>query len=249
MNLTGEMSGKVALITGANGGLGRATAQLFAAEGARLALLDLQDIANEAVPSGSHVKLVADVRDNTQVMAAVEQAIAAFGRIDILCHVAGIGGPEGLVSESDPDRFDRVVRTNLHGTYYVMRAVLPGMVARGGGSIVNWSSAAALMTRPSLGSYHASKSGVVALTKAVAVEYGPSGVRANALCPGAIETDELRRQAQSAPGMFDQMIAGTPLRRMGDADDIAQAALFLAGPRSKFITGVALAIDGGVCLL
>lgn len=245
-----EFQGRTTLVSGAAGGIGRATALLFAARGAHVACIDIAaDDCRETVrliqdAGGEAAMIEADLSTSTGAKQAVAAAISAFGHIDHAFNNAGVTG-----SHADPFDEARVRRTlavNLEGVYWAMEAEIAHMLARGGGTIVNTSSIAGLSGAVGALDYTAAKHGVVGLTGAAARRYGPAGIRINAVCPGLIRTrmsdeverDEARRQeivARLSP------ITGA----MGEAIDIAEAVLFLSSDRARFILGVALPVDGG----
>jgi NAD(P)-dependent dehydrogenase (short-subunit alcohol dehydrogenase family) len=248
-----RLKDQTAIITGAAGGIGRASALLFAAEGARVMLLDIHgpgvDETARDIREAGGVALarVCDVADPAQVEEAVAAALEAFGRIDILFNNAGVDLSKELV-DTTPEEWDRVLAVNLRSVYLMMRAVVPQMKRQGGGSIVNTASGVALRPRPTLAAYCASKGGVIALSKAAATELGDSGIRVNALCPGLIDTAMNRRFIESHADPEEalaRMMTNYPLGRMGTVDEVAHAALFLASAESGYVTGVAFAVDGG----
>jgi NAD(P)-dependent dehydrogenase (short-subunit alcohol dehydrogenase family) len=245
----GELQGQVAVITGAAQGMGRAVAERFAAEGATLVMLDVQADALQALASslgerGAKASArVLDISSAEQVTTVISDVIAELGRIDVLINAAGILHPTRF-DEMSIAEWDRVIGINLRGTFLPMHAVYPHMKARGRGSIVNFSSTAGL-TVSTLGGAHytASKHGVMGLTKALAREGGPFGVRVNAVCPGLIDTEMVR--ATIAPDRIRRYEAGFPISRLGTPDEVAEVVLFLASDRSAYITGVSLNISGG----
>ena len=245
----GELEGRVAVITGAAQGMGRAVTELFAAEGARLALVDVQADAVQALAASLRERGVdasagvVDISDATQVAMLIDTVLTERGRIDVLINAAGVLHPTRF-DDLTVAEWDRVIGINLRGTFLLMHAVYPHMKARGSGSIVNFSSTAGL-TVSTLGGAHytASKHGVTGLTKALAKEGGPFGVRVNAVCPGLIDTEMVR--ATIAPDRIRRYEAGFPISRLGTPDEVAELVLFLASERSAYITGVALNISGG----
>ena len=245
------LSGRIAVVTGAAAGIGRAIAERCAREGARLALGDndagaLAATAEELRRTGANVEwLTCDVRQNSHIEALVELCRTRFGDPDTLFANAGIEGPLAdpwNVSEED---FRNVVDVNLLGIWRAMRAVLPAMVARGSGSIVATASVAGLVGAGGLAAYVASKHGVVGLVRSVAISVAKAGVRVNALCPGMVDTALLRRLIDVQPALRDGLLALKPMGRLGELHEIAAAAVWLASSESSFVTGHALAIDGG----
>ncbi|OAI92301.1 SDR family NAD(P)-dependent oxidoreductase [Pseudomonas putida] len=246
------LTGKIAIVTGAASarGIGRATAQLFADHGAKVAIFDLD--ANAAAEAAAtlgegHLGLGANVADEAQVRDAVAQVLARFGRIDVLVNNAGITQPVKTLEITGAD-YDRILNVNLRGTLLMSQAVIPGMRNQGAGSIICMSSVSAQRGGGIFGGphYSAAKAGVLGLGKAMARELGPHNVRVNAITPGLIHTDitgglmqDERRHA---------IIEGIPLGRLGEARDVANAALFLASDLSSYLTGVTLDVNGGMLI-
>lgn len=246
---TGCLAGKVALITGAAGGIGRASAGRFLAEGAAVAALDREALPADAWPEGAEVlPLTADVTREAEVAAAVGEAAARFGRLDILFNVVGISGRrlgDGPVDACTEAGWDAVLAANLKSVYLCCRHVLPHMGR--GASIINLASVLGLVGDPLFAThaYAASKGGVIALTRAMAVTYAVRGIRVNALCPGLIETP-MSRRARSDPAILARLPDLQPLTgAFGRPEDVAAAALFLASDDAAFITGAVLPVDGG----
>lgn len=245
------MKDKVCLITGAGRGLGEAAARLLHREGARLALCDLnpegiQRLAGSLDPSGRGVLcLRADVTSETQVQAAVDEAVRFFGRIDVLVNCAGII-KHSPIEQMSLEAFESVIRVNLTGTFLSCRSVVPVMKKQGGGKIVNIASLGGRTGRPGVGvNYAASKAGVIGLTQTLAREVGPAGIYVNAIAPGPILT-ELTRAV--GPEIFATWNAGRVVNKDGLPEDVAEAVLFLASARSDWITGVTLDINGGLLI-
>ncbi len=246
---SGELAGRIALITGAAQGMGKAVAERLAAEGAVVVLTDLRAAALAAIETslrerGATARSTAlDIADPSQVEALVARVIADLGRIDIVVNAAGILHPTRF-DAMDVAEWDRVLGVNLRGTFLVMHAVYPHMKAQGRGSIVNFSSTAGL-TVSTLGGAHytASKHAVMGLTKAVAAEGGPFGVRVNAVCPGLIDTEMVR--ATIPPADIRRYEAAFPIHRLGTPEEVAELVLFLCSDRSAYITGTAMNISGG----
>jgi NAD(P)-dependent dehydrogenase (short-subunit alcohol dehydrogenase family) len=246
----GRLAGKVAIVTGGGSGIGRAAALRFAAEGAAVLVADVaganaEAVAKEATAAGGRaLGTGVDVTDRDQVTAMVERAVAEFGGVDVLMTAAGIIA-FGDVTETDPDVWERVLAVNLTGAYLCARAVIPLMVARGGGSIVTISSSTgAHDAAPGTAAYIASKGGVAMLTKAMAVDHAAAGVRVNAIAPGVVETP-LTAQIKANPAWYDAYAQKSALRRWARPDELAGAVVYLASDASSFVTGSVLYVDGG----
>jgi len=253
-----RLANKVAVITGAASGQGRAAAELFAAEGARLALTDWsgeagQQVAEALRAAGHEVLFVrGDVSRAADVEALRAATLERFGQVDVLYNNAGVSfsGPfrVGTVLDIPEDDWDAMIAVNLKGVYLVTRAFLPTMIAARTGSIVNTSSSAAVVGMVNNDSYTASKGGVLALTRALAVRFGKYGIRVNALIPGPIDTPMIAG-VLARPGAREATEAMTALRRLGRPEEVARCALFLASDESSFVTGAALVVDGGQTVL
>jgi NAD(P)-dependent dehydrogenase (short-subunit alcohol dehydrogenase family) len=248
-----QLSEKVALITGAASGIGRATALLFAREGAAVALADLnadagQSVADEIAQSGGRTFFEpVDVTRAADCRRLVERAIREFGRIDILFNNAGIIR-RATVLELSEDDWDRVMAVNVKSIYLLSREVIPHMQKAGGGTIINTASGWGLTGGAKAAVYCASKGAVVLLTKAMAVDHGPQKIRVNCICPGDTDTGMLREEAKQLGEENSRFLAESakrPLGRVGTPEEIAQAALYLASDASSFVTGTALVVDGG----
>ena len=248
-----QLSGKVAVITGAASGIGRATAILFAREGAALALADVnvdagQRVSDEIVHAGGRAVFeTVDVTLAADCRRLVERAIREFGRIDILFNNTGIIRRSTILELSEDD-WDRVMAVNVKSIFLMSRQVIPIMAKAGGGSIVNTASGWGLAGGPRAAVYCASKGAVVILTKAMAIDHGPQKIRVNCICPGDTDTGMLRSEAQQLGEPEDRFLAESarrPLGRIGKPEEIAQAALYLASEASSFVTGTALVVDGG----
>jgi len=242
----GVLEGQRAVVTGGASGIGRAVCERFAAEGAAVAVLDRNgDGAREVAATVGGSAFEVDVCDAAAVDATTADAVAALGGLTILVTNAGISDLS-LLHETDPARFERLVRVNLLGTFHSMRSALPHLLASGGGTIVNNASGSA--TRPTYGelAYSSAKAGVVALTRGAAQEYGPT-VRVNSVSPGVIRTP-LSEPMFQLEGALEPAWAATPLGRAGTAEEVADVILFLASDQSRYITGQDLIVDGGLGL-
>jgi 3-oxoacyl-[acyl-carrier protein] reductase len=241
----GRFSGKVAFITGGARGIGRATAQAFAGEGARVIVADVDAEASEATAralGGGAIGLAIDVADPQSVKSVVAAALSRAERIDVLVNNAGITRDASLIKTSD-EAWDSVIAVNLSGTFYMTREVAPHMVGRGSGAIVNASSIVGIYGNFGQSNYVATKSGVIGMTRVWARELGRKGVRVNCIAPGFIATDMTAKMPED---VLEGMKKKTPLGRLGTPDDVARAYLFLASDEASFINGQVLGVDGGL---
>jgi NAD(P)-dependent dehydrogenase (short-subunit alcohol dehydrogenase family) len=251
MNPTYDFSGQVALVTGASSGLGLATAEAFAVSGAAVVLADINEkalqVATEKLTSAGRkvLALVCDVTDEAQVAAMIERIVAHFGSLDMAFNNAGIQVPPSDAADETAENFDLVNGVNLRGVWACMKHELRHMRAQGSGAIVNCSSLGGLVGLPGRASYHASKHGVIGLTTSAALEYAPRNIRINAICPGTINTPMVSDMI--AKGELDraEAEANQPINRLGTAEEIAHAVLWLCSPGAGFVIGVALPVDGG----
>ncbi|HVX68893.1 MAG TPA: glucose 1-dehydrogenase [Mycobacteriales bacterium] len=241
----GELDGKVAVITGAGSGMGRASAQVFVAHGAKVVCADISGAEEQTAKELGEAAIAVhcDVADEASVVAMFDAAVSAFGRVDAACNVAGVAGG-GPLAEATLEEYQRITSINMLGVLLGTKHAINAMLKTGGGSIVNWSSIGGLGASPiGTGIYSASKAGVHAITKSAAVEYGAQKIRANALCPGFIET-----AMTGGPGTaekFPQLVQGSALKRAGLAAEVAEVAAFLASDRAAYLTGQIIAVDGG----
>lgn len=249
--ITYDFTGQVAFVTGAGAGMGAATARAFANASAAVAVVDRDGegaarLADELTGLGHRaLGIGCDVSDEGQVADAVRQTVRAFGRLDMAFNNAGIMLPPVDAAEETAEAFDRIVAVNLRGVWASMKHELVPMRAQGSGSIVNCSSLGGLVGGAGRATYHATKHGVIGQTKSVALQYGPHGVRVNAVCPGTILTPMVEQM--TARGELDQEVlaAGVPLGRLGRAEEIAAAVLWLCSDGASYVTGVALPVDAG----
>jgi NAD(P)-dependent dehydrogenase (short-subunit alcohol dehydrogenase family) len=249
----GRLDGKVAVITGAGSGIGRVSAELFAAEGAKVVVADVvatnaAEVAAGIVGTGGEAVAVSvDVSDEAQVATMVHAAVENYGGLHVLFNNAGIfPDDDGGVLDTPPETWQKVMEVNLKGVWLGCRAAVPAMLASGGGSIVNVASFVALVGAATAQiAYTASKGGVLAMTREIAVEYARQGIRANSLCPGPIETP-LLAELLSDPARRQRRLVHIPVGRFGRPEEIARAALFLASDDASFVTGSALVVDGGI---
>ncbi len=248
--LSWGLQGKVSIITGAANGIGQACARLFAQQGAKVVLADIQDaqgqaLAQELVAQGHQASFVhCDVGIKADVDALVEQVMQQHGRIDVLVSNAGIfkASPFLEVSESD---FDEVLRVNLKGAFLMGQAAARAMKTTGGGAIVHMSSVNGVMAIPEIASYNVSKGGINQLTRAMALALADDGIRVNAVAPGTIATELARQAVLTSDAARSKILSRTPMKRLGEPEEVARAVAFLASDASSYITGEILTIDGG----
>ena len=249
----GRLDGKVALITGGASGMGMVASKLFASEGAAVVLTDVADDAGEAVAAeietggGRALYVHADVSDEADAEAMVKATVDRFGGLSILYNNAGVMlGQDGSVTENDVSVWDTTLGINVKGVAFGCKYGIPAMIASGGGSLVNVASFVAWMgAATSQTAYTSSKGAVLAMTREIAVEFARRGVRCNALCPGPIDTP-LLAELLSDPARRQRRFVHIPMGRLGRAEELAKAALFLASDDSSFMTGASLVVDGGI---
>jgi NAD(P)-dependent dehydrogenase (short-subunit alcohol dehydrogenase family) len=249
--MAGILENKVALITGASSGIGRATAKIFAREGARLVLVDVVETGGQETlqmvkgVGAAAIFFKADVSKSADVDTAVSQAVATYGRLDCAFNNAGIGGAGRLTHEYSEEEWNRVISINLTGVWLCMRAEITQMLKQGGGAIVNTSSIMGLTGAIRVPAYTAAKHGVAGLTKAAALEYGRHGIRINAVCPAPIYTPLLMSAFEKRPDMEERYARSEPMKRLGQPGEVGEAVAWLCSDRASYVTGLPMPVDGG----
>ncbi|WP_219893445.1 SDR family NAD(P)-dependent oxidoreductase [Aquisediminimonas profunda] len=249
--MNGLLAGKVIIVTGAGGGIGKASALLFALEGASVVATGRTDetvaeVADEIRKAGGKcIGLRVDVAVGADCGLMVETAVKSFGRLDGAFNNAGIDGPIAPAADYPEAAFDEVIAINLKGIWNCMRFQIPAMLATGGGAIVNNASALSEVGQFGMVGYCASKAGVLGLTRAAALDYGAQGVRVNALSPGVVETPMMTSQMNSYPDLRGMLLARHPIGRLGAPEELAEAAAWMLSDRSKFMLGANVSVDGG----
>jgi NAD(P)-dependent dehydrogenase (short-subunit alcohol dehydrogenase family) len=246
-----ESKERVALITGASSGIGKATALAFAREGNRVVLGDVSPEGEAVVKEIERlygtpaVFLRCDVSNNSDVERLVQTAVNRFGRVDYAFNNAGIEGVQATTAECTEENWQRTIDVNLKGVWLCMKHEIPVMLKQGKGSIVNCASIAGMVGFPNIPAYVASKHGIIGLTQNAALEYAKQGIRINAVCPGVIDTPMVQRFTGNLPQNIKAMEAAEPVGRLGKPEEIADAVIWLSSDRASFVTGHSLAVDGG----
>ena len=250
--MAGRLDGKVALVTGGGSGIGQATALIFAREGAKVVAADItveggEETVRQIQAAGGDATFVkTDVSKAAEVEALVNKTVETYGQLDCAFNNAGIEGAAKFTTECTEEEFDRTIAVNVTGVWLCMKYEIQHMLSHGGGSIVNTASAAGLIGLPSASDYVASKHAVVGLTKTAALEYAKSGIRVNAVCPGAIATPMIARSAQAIPGFDELAVAMEPVGRFGQSSEIGEAVAWLCSDAASFVTGIPMSVDGGM---
>ena len=247
-----QLKGKVALVTGGGSGIGKATALAFGGNGARVAVVDVdvtsgEDTAHRVAEAGSEaIFLHADVGNGEQVKATIDKIVANFGRLDYACNNAGVSGAQARTADCTEENWDRTILVNLKGVWLCMKYEIHRMLEQGWGAIVNTSSVAGLVGLKGWSAYVASKHGVLGLTKSAALEYAKAGIRINAVCPSIINTSMAECFTGGDPRVEAHILGQQPLSRMGTPEEVAEAVVWLCSDAASFVTGHALAVDGGL---
>jgi NAD(P)-dependent dehydrogenase (short-subunit alcohol dehydrogenase family) len=251
MTSMGALEGKVAVVTGAAMGIGRSSAEIYAREGAKVVVADIdvdgghETVARIEAAGGEASFIRTDVAERAEVWAMVEHAVATYGGLDCAHNNAGIAAPLAKLADYPDDGWDRTLAVMLTGVYHCMKAEIPRMLERGGGAIVNTASGVGLVGYPGQAAYTASKHGVLGLTKVAALDYGSQGVRVNAICPGTARTPMVDDAVRRDPSIDAYLKTLHPIGRIAEAAEIAEAAVWLCTPAASFVLGVALPVDGG----
>jgi NAD(P)-dependent dehydrogenase (short-subunit alcohol dehydrogenase family) len=251
MNQKGSFAGKIAFVTGAGSGIGRATALAFARDGANVVVTDVAEQGNQETArlieelGGRVLAVTCDVTRTENVKAALNKAVEAFGRVDFAFNNAGSEQAITATADLTEEEWDRIVSINLRGVFLCMKYEIPVMLKQGGGAIVNTSSGAGVKGFKGQAAYVAAKHGVVGLTKAAALDYASQNIRINAVCPGIIDTPMMDRFTGGTPEGRQQVISQEPIGRMGQPEEIANAVVWLCSDAASFAVGHAIVVDGG----
>jgi len=250
--MAGLVQGKIVLVTGGGSGIGRAAALTLAKEGAKVAVSVIVVAGGEETvrliqaAGGEAIFIKADVAKAAEVEALINKVVETYGRLDCACNNAGIEGEMATTVDCSEENFDRIIAVNLKGVWLCMKHEIPQMLKQGGGAIVNTASVAGLVGFQGLPAYVASKHGVNGLTKTAALEYAKHGIRINAVCPGVIHTPMLDRLFSGQPGVDETIAAMEPVGRLGKPEEIAAAVVWLCSDAASFVTGLPMAVDGGL---
>ncbi|MGH7963220.1 MAG: SDR family oxidoreductase [Candidatus Binatia bacterium] len=250
--MAGLVNGKIALVTGGGSGIGRATALALAKEGATVVVSDIVVAGGEETvrlikDAGGEASFIkADVAKNAEVEDLIKKTVETYGRLDCAFNNAGIEGEMSTTVDCSEENWDRIIAINLTGVWLCLKHEIPQMLKQGGGAIVNTASVAGLVGFQGLSAYVASKHGVNGLTKTAALEYAKQGIRVNAVCPGVIHTPMLDRLFSSQPGAGETIAAMEPVGRLGKPEEIAAAVVWLCSDAASFVTGLPMAVDGGL---
>src|SRR5688500_9620267 len=247
----GPLEGKVAIVTGSASGIGQASAQAFAAAGAKVVVADIDPVGGEATArliraaGGDALHVSADVTVEASVSALVDATVGHYGRLDAAHNNAGISPVSGNTVDCPRSTWDAIIAVNLTGVWQCMKFEIPAMLRSGGGAIVNTSSGVGLIAIAAMPPYVASKHGVVGINKVAALDYATQGIRVNAICPGTVLTPLVDEKAKQGFYDIEAMAAMAPMKRLGSTSEIAAAAVWLCSDAASFVTGVALPVDGG----
>lgn len=245
------LEGKICLVTGAAGGIGRASALAFAREGAKVVVADVEVAGGEETvrmikgKGGEALFIKADMAKAAEVNAMFQKVMATYGRLDCAHNNAGVGSTGKKMAEETEDDWDRIITINLKGVWWCMKQELVQMLKQGGGSIVNTASVLGLTGQQGRGVYAASKHGIVGFTQVAALEYARDNIRVNAVCPGVINTAIIARAFARGPEERARIMATEPIGRLGEPEEVAEAVVWLSSPAASFVTGHCLAVDGG----
>lgn len=248
--MAGLVDGKTTLITGAASGIGAAAAKVFAREGARLVLSDVQtelgtQVAKELEAQGIEAHFIsADVANENDVQRLIAESVERMGSLDCAFNNAGIAPPPALLHETSLEDWNRTLAVNLTGIFLCMKEEIGAMLRQGGGAIVNTASGSGLIATPGLSPYCASKHGILGITKTAAVENAKAGIRVNAILPGSTDTPMIRASMEASPATKKMILASTPSGRLGLPEEIAEAAVWLCSDRASFVSGESMLIDG-----